>query len=86
MPGVHRLQHVERLFAAHFSDDDAIGTHAQRVDHEIPRDDPAAPLDVGRPRLHADDVLLIEDQFRRVLDGNDALGIGDDFGERAEQR
>ena len=33
--GVHRLQHVERLGAAHLADDDAIGPHAQRVDHQV---------------------------------------------------
>ena len=84
--GVHGLQHVERFGAAHLADDDAVGPHAQRVDHQVARRDPAAPFDVGRPRLHADHVLLIEDQLGRVLDRDDALGVGNHLGERAEQR
>ena len=33
--GVHRLQHVERFFAADLADDDAVGPHTQRVDHQL---------------------------------------------------
>ena len=34
--GVHRLQHVERLFAADLADDDAVGAHTEGVDDELP--------------------------------------------------
>ena len=33
--GVHGLEHVQRLAAAHLADDDAVGPHAQGVDHEL---------------------------------------------------
>ena len=33
--GVHGLQHVQRLFAADFADDDAVGPHAQGVAHQV---------------------------------------------------
>ena len=50
--GVHRLQHVERLGAAHLADDDAVGAHAQRVDHEQSRCVTSPlPSMFGRPRL-----------------------------------
>ena len=32
---VHRLQHVERFFAANLADDDAIGPHTQGVDDQL---------------------------------------------------
>ena len=56
MPGVHRLQHVERLGAAHLADDDPIRSHAQRIAHQIPLQDRASSFDVGRPRFHPRDV------------------------------
>ena len=73
--GVHGLEHVERFFAAHLADDDAIGTHAQSVDDELPLPDRALAFDVGRARLEPHDVLLVQLQFGRVLDGDDALAI-----------
>ena len=42
MAGVHRLQHVERLGAAHLADDDAVGAHAQRVAQQVALGDLAA--------------------------------------------
>ncbi len=35
MAGIHGLQHIERFTAAAFADDDAIGTHAQRIAYQI---------------------------------------------------
>ena len=71
--GVHRLQHVERLGAAHFADDDAIGPHAQAVAHQVALRDFAAPFDVGRARFQSHDVRLLQLQLGRVLDRDDAL-------------
>ena len=73
--GVHRLQHVEGLFAAALADDDAIGAHAQRVLDEIALTDLALALDVRRSRLHARDMRLLQLQLGRVLDGDEALGV-----------
>ena len=73
--GVHRLQHVERLFAAALADDDAIRPHAQRVAHEIALANLALALDVGRAGLQAADMRLLQLQFRRVLDGDEALAV-----------
>src|SRR6266536_2763302 len=53
-----RLLHDERFLAAHLADDDAIGPHTQRVDHQLPLANGALPFHVGRTRLEARDVLL----------------------------
>ncbi len=71
--GVHRLQHVERLAAAALADHDAVGPHAQRVAHQVADRDRALALDVRRPRLEPDHVLLRQLQLGRVLDRDDAL-------------
>ena len=46
--GVHGLEHVERLAAADLADDDPVGSHAQRVAHQVADGDLALALDVGR--------------------------------------
>ena len=73
VPGVHGLQHIQRLFAADLAEDDAVGPHAQRVDDELPLPNGALAFQVGRPALQAGDVLLLDLQFRGVLDGDDAF-------------
>ena len=84
--GVHRLQHVERLGAAALADDDPVGPHAQRVAEEVADADLAGALDVGRPRLEAHDVRLVEQQLGRVLDRHDALALRQERGEHVEER
>jgi hypothetical protein len=71
--GVHGLQHVQRLFAAHLAQDDAVGPHAQRVDHQLALADGALAFEVGRPALQAGHVLLLDLQLGGVFDGDDAL-------------
>ena len=52
MARVHRLEHVECFPSAHLADDDAVGTHAQRVDDELADRHLAASLDVpGSPSV-----------------------------------
>src|ERR1035437_39487 len=82
--GVHRLEHVERLTTATLSDDNPIGPHAQRVDHQFADRHTAAALDVGRPGLERHHVLLAELELGGVLDGDDALVLGDEAGEDVE--
>ena len=86
MAGVHGLEHVEGFFAAALAEDDALGPHAQRVLDEIALADLALALDVGRARLHAGDVRLLQLQLRRVLDGDQALGVRDVGRQRVEHR
>ena len=84
--GVHGLEHVERLAAAALADDDAVGPHAQGVAHQLADGDGALALDVRRARLERDHVLLAELQLGRVLDGDDALVVGDERREDVEHR
>ena len=71
--GVHRLEHVERLAAADLADDDAVGPHTQEFRTRSRDRDLALAFDVGRARLEADDVRLLQLQFGGVLDRDDAL-------------
>jgi hypothetical protein len=83
--GVHGLQHVQGLAGADFADDDAVGTHAQGVAHQLADGDGALALDVGRTGLERDDVLLAELQLGGVLDGDDALVVGDERGQHVQR-
>ena len=75
--GVHRLQHVQRLGAADLTKDDAVGSHTQRVLDEIAHGDLALAFEVGRARLQAHDMRLLQLQLGRVLDGTDAFAFVD---------
>ena len=86
MAGVHRLQHVERFLAADLADDDAVGAHTQGVDQQLALPDGALAFDVRRPRLEAHHVLLVQLQFGRVLDRDDALALRDEAGQHVEER
>ena len=76
--GVHGLQHVERLFAAHLADDDAVGAHTEGVDRRaaaggwrpFPRCSAAASP--AGPRAP------VQLQLRGVLDRRDAVAVGDE--------
>ena len=65
---VHRLEHVQGLGAADLADDDPVRTHAQRVPDELADADIALALDVRRPSLERDHVLLLELELGGVLD------------------
>ena len=82
--GVHGLQQVDRLGAAHLAEDDAVGPHAQRVLHQVAHADLAVALEVGRPRLQAHDVRLLHAQLGGVLDGDDALAVVDHARQRVQ--
>ena len=84
--GVHGLEHVERFFAADLADDNAIGTHTEGVDHELPLADGALAFDVRRPRLEPHHVPLPQHQLGGVLDGHDSLVARDEARQDVEQR
>ena len=83
--GVHRLQHVQGGAVTTLTDDDPVGPHAQRVLDELTDVDLSAALDVGRSRLETQHVVLLELELGRVLDGDDALVVGDEGGHHVEQ-
>src|SRR3990172_8740153 len=84
--GVHGLQHGERLTATDLTYDDPLGTHPEGVLDEVHDRHGALALDVRRARLEAHDVVLHETELRGVLDGDDALVLGDEARHDVEQR
>jgi hypothetical protein len=76
--GVHRLQHVEALAAAHLAQDDAVRTHAQRVLEQVALVDAAAAFGALGAGFEAHHVDLLQLQFSGVFDGDDAL-VGADL-------
>ena len=57
--GIHRLKHVECFGATYFTDDDALGAHAQAVAYEIARGDLPPALDIRWARFQSHDVRLL---------------------------
>ena len=47
--------------------------------------DRAAPFQVGRARLQADQVAVAQAQLGGVLDGDDAFAVGDEVRQQVEQ-
>ena len=84
--GVHRLQHVERGGVADLADDDAVGAHAQGVADQVADRDLALALDVRRAGLEPHHVVLVELELGGVLDGDDALVVGDERRQHVERR
>jgi len=80
------LQHVERLAAAAFANDHAVGAHAQSVAHEVANRNRAAAFNVGRTRLQSNDMRLHKPQFGRVFDGDNAVGRRNEAAEHIEER
>jgi hypothetical protein len=86
MPRAHRLQHVESFRAAHFAHDDAVGTHAQAIDHQLPHRDISLAPGISGMSFHPHDVPLLQLQFRGVSDRDDAFVVGNITGEHVEKR
>ena len=86
MARVHRLQHVQRLAAAAFADDDAVRTHSETVLHEVADRYRTLPLDVRGTGLEPHDMRLLQPKFRRVLDRHDTLVLGNVAGQEVEER
>ena len=85
--GVHRLQHVDRLPAAHFTHDDPVGAHPQRRADQVPDRDGAQPVKAALPRLHPHQILHVADlQLGVVLDRDDPLVLRHELGERVQER
>src|SRR3989442_3932860 len=60
VPRVHRLQHVEGIFASHLAHDNSVRTHTETVDHQLPLPDRALSFDVRRPGFEAHHVFLLK--------------------------
>jgi len=66
------------------SEDDALWPHAQSVLDELALPNFALAFDVRRARLHAGDMRLLQLELGRILDGDQALLLGDIGGKRVE--
>lgn len=86
MARIHGGQHVYRLSPSAFAHHDAVGAHAQGIAHEVADGDSALALEVGRSRLERHDVLLLQAQLGGILDGDDALAVGDEGRDDVERR
>ena len=84
--GVHSLKHVDRFATADLADHDAIGPHAKGVANQVSLRNFAAAFNVRRTRFEPDDVRLLQLQFGRVFDSDDAFVLGNESGKRIEQR
>ena len=84
--GVHGGEHVDGLTTTNLAQDDAVGTHPQAVLHQVTLTDLPLAFEVGGPRLEANDVVLLQLQLGRVLDGDDSLGVGNERTQHVEQR
>ena len=85
VPRVHGLEHVQHLVPSDLTDHDPVGPHAERVPNQLALRDRSLPLDVGGPRLQAHHVRLLELELRGILDGDDALAVGDVPGKDVQQ-
>ncbi len=79
--GGHGLDHVEGLAAADFTDDDAVGAHAEGGDEEVADGDEAAAVGIGGAGFHLDDMGLLDLEFAGVFDDDDAFVIAEGGGE-----
>ena len=83
--GVHGLEHVQRLGATAFPDDNPVRPHPQRVAYQVARGDFSESLGVIRPRLQAADVGLLQTELGGVLNRDDALFGRNERRQRIEQ-
>jgi hypothetical protein len=75
MTGVHCLQHVKRLLAADFADDDAIGAHTQAVDEKLPLANGSLTFYIGGPRFQADNIFVSELKLSGVFNRYNPLSL-----------
>ena len=86
MPGIHRLQHVQSLTAANFADDNSIGPHAQSIDNQIARHDTSMSFNIRRASFHANNMVLVQNQFGRIFDRDNAFMIRNRFRDGSQKR
>src|SRR5205823_8591636 len=86
VPGVHRLKHVERLAAAHLTDDDPIRAHPKGCTEERAHVDRPRTFDARSSRFERDDVWLRKPKLGGVLDRHDTFAVADRKSERVQRR
>ena len=59
MPGVESREQVDDLASSYLPDHEPVGSHAQRLAHQVAQGDFAGALHVGRTRLEPDHVRVV---------------------------
>jgi hypothetical protein len=67
-----REHYLENFATAHFTDNDSVGSHSQRLSNEIAKSNRARPLNVRLPALKRNDVRMINPQLCDILNRDDA--------------
>ena len=84
--GIHGLKHIQSLAAAALADDNPVGAHAQRVADQVADRDRPLALHVRRTGFKPDQMLLMELEFGRVLNGDDAFAVRQKRAQNVQQR
>ena len=84
--GVHGREHVETFRATNFAQDDAVRAHTQGVHDKVADGDRALAFKVRRTGFERQPVRLLQAEFGRVFDGDDALARVDHLGKGVEHR
>jgi hypothetical protein len=64
--------YLEYFGSAHFTDNDSVGSHAQRLSNEIAKSNRSGALNVRLPAFKRYDVRMINPQLRDILNRDDA--------------
>ena len=83
VPGVERLQEIGGLAAPDLTDHNVVGPVSERVLDEVAD---RHRITVDPPCLEADTVFPVNPELQRVLDGNNAVGGGEQLDQGIEQR
>ena len=84
MSGVHRLDQRQHFVAAHFADDDPVGSQPEGGAHEIGKGHRRRAVGERGPRLETNGLSVSERQLTGVLDHEDAFvgrGVGQQCGQ-----
>ena len=85
MASIHGLQHVERFFRTNLAQNHAVRTHPQGVLDQLALFDFAIAFEIRGSCFHACDVGLLQLQFGRVFNRDQALLVADCRRERVEE-
>ena len=82
VPGVERLQEIGGLAAPDLADHNVVGPMPERVPDEVPD---RHRFGVDPPGLEADTVFPVDPELQGVLNGNNAVGGGEQLDQGIEQ-
>ena len=78
VPRVHGLQHVDCFGSTTLTYDDAVGSHAQRIDDQVAYRHLAFAFRIAWTRFEAGNIWMrMKAQLGRILNRHDALLVGD---------